>query len=51
MIDSRKLVITPSDYESLFKEMRVEVIKEQLNGLTGQQCRRLRRKLEKNGKA
>jgi tetrahydromethanopterin S-methyltransferase subunit G len=47
MIDSRKLVITPNDYEELFKEMRVKELKEKLNSLSGQQFRRLRRKLQR----
>lgn len=47
MIDSRKLVITPSDYENLFNKMLISQIDEKLNGLSGQQFRRLRRKLER----
>jgi tetrahydromethanopterin S-methyltransferase subunit G len=45
MIDSRKLVITPSDYENMFKSILINEIEEKLNGLSGQQFRRLKRKL------
>lgn len=45
MIDSRKLVITPNDYENMFKSILINEIEEKLNGLSDQQFRRLKRKL------
>jgi hypothetical protein len=47
MIDSRKLVITANDYEAFFEEMRIKSLENKLNSLSGQQRRRIRRKLEK----
>jgi hypothetical protein len=47
MIDSRKLCITPNDYEAFFEEMRIKSLENELNSLSGQQRRRIRRKLEK----
>jgi len=47
MIDSRKLVITPSDYKKLFQEMNKEALINELNSLSSQEFRRLKRKVER----